>query len=149
MDFRALQLALVLLTNSLTSTQATLATIAPQQEVIERPLTQEEQLVRITFWDAPDMFETIRCESHFRQFDAKGKTLKNWNTNGTVDRGIGQINSVHEKEAKRLGFDLDTLEGNLSFARHLYDREGSSPWVCSRIKHAGDEGVQTLAFRKY
>jgi hypothetical protein len=42
------------------------------------------------------------------------------------------IASVHRHEARKLGFDIDTLKGNLRYAFHLYKQEGTRPWRASR-----------------
>ena len=51
--------------------------------------------------------------------------------NGT-DIGRYMINSVHEPEARALGFNLWTDEGNSEYARYLYRREGTGPWSASK-----------------
>ncbi len=65
------------------------------------------------------------------QFNANGSVV-----HGRVhkpDTGACQINaSVHAKEAKALGMDLNTLEGNLQFALQLYSKEGNKPWSQSK-----------------
>ena len=48
------------------------------------------------------------------------------------DTGILQINSsVHGKRAKQLGYNLNTLEGNLGYGLLLYQEEGVRPWSAS------------------
>ena len=34
----------------------------------------------------------------------------------------------HTSPAYDLGFDIETLEGNLDYARYTYEREGTAPW---------------------
>lgn len=46
------------------------------------------------------------------------------NTNGTVDRGIAQINSVHGGDDLEM-FNVDT---NLKAARAIYDKQGIGAW---------------------
>lgn len=88
---------------------------------------QIEELVRVAFTDAPVMVEIARCESKFRQFTDSGAVFY-----GGVDKdmvGIFQFyEAVHRERANILGFDLTTVEGNIGFARHLYDEAGVTPW---------------------
>ncbi len=67
-----------------------------------------------------------------RQFNGDGSVVTNQNDDGTTDVGKWQINSRHEAEAKELGIDLRTEEGNRKFAEVLYAREGTVPWNASR-----------------
>lgn len=87
-----------------------------------------EAQVRAAFADAPDMIAVAKCESGYRQFNDDGTPLHGgW---GGKYVGIFQISEeVHSAEAARLGDDINTIAGNIAYARHLYDREGSVPWV--------------------
>lgn len=40
--------------------------------------------------------------------------------------------SVHRGGAMALGFDIDTLEGNLAYAKHLFTVSGTTPWNSSK-----------------
>jgi len=43
-----------------------------------------------------------------------------------------QINELyHADEAKALGYDIYTIQGNVAFARYLYDKQGTKPWMSS------------------
>jgi len=43
-----------------------------------------------------------------------------------------QINEYyHTDKAKKLGLNLRTVEGNLAYAKYLYDKEGTQPWISS------------------
>lgn len=60
-----------------------------------------------------------------RQFNADGSVVhgpgNNW--------GICQINATaHAEEAKALGIDYMTREGNIDFALYLYSKRGYKPW---------------------
>ncbi len=87
-----------------------------------------EAQVRAAFADAPDMIAAAKCESGYRQFNDDGSPLHGgW---GGKYVGIFQISEeVHSAEAARLGDDISTVAGNIAYARHLYDREGTVPWV--------------------
>ena len=54
------------------------------------------------------------------------------NTNHTFDSGLMQINSSHIQEAKKMGIDIFTDEGNAQFAIHLINTCGLSPWKASK-----------------
>jgi hypothetical protein len=97
-------------------------TAAPLPTVMKQePKTLREE-VEEYFADAPELVAIARCESHFRQFEKDGKVKR-----GQVNRydlGIMQINELyHGEKAEELGLDLHTLEGNLKYARYLYDKE--------------------------
>lgn len=86
-----------------------------------------EQRVREYFKDTPVMIEIARCESKFRQFTDNGSVLRGGAGGGMV--GVFQFyEQIHIAPALTLGFDLTTLEGNLGYARHLYNTSGTTPW---------------------
>jgi uncharacterized membrane protein YdfJ with MMPL/SSD domain len=90
-------------------------------------VVQVEKQVREFFADIPVMIEIAQCESKFRQFTDAGTVLRGGASGGMI--GIFQFfESVHSKGALTLGFDLDTVEGNLGYARHLYNQSGTAPW---------------------
>lgn len=89
-----------------------------------------ERFIEDYFFDIPQLKKVAFCESSFRHFEKNGEPRR-----GKVNRydvGVMQINELyHAKEAGALGFDLETIDGNVAFARHLYEREGSRPWNSS------------------
>lgn len=90
-----------------------------------------EQYVRKYFKDIPIMIEVARCESTFRQLDDDGEVHR-----GRVvpqDVGVMQINEYyHLDQALKKNIDIYSLDGNLSYARDLYEREGTVPWNSSK-----------------
>jgi len=95
--------------------------------------TNREQVSRYVkeyFADTPVLAEIARCESTYRQVGSNGEVIR-----GNVNRydvGIMQINELyHGKKASELGYDLHTLDGNLSYAKYLYEKEGVKPWFSS------------------
>ena len=88
-----------------------------------------EASVRSFFADTPVMADIANCESQFHQFNSDGSVLHG----GYRDRMIGifQIAPMHESEAEAHGFDLDTITGNMAYAKLLYDQNGTSPWLDS------------------
>ncbi len=96
----------------------------------EVELTTEEY-VRAYFSDIPVMQDIAWCESRFRHYDSTGKPLRNMQGSSAI--GVMQImSSLHQEPAQRLGHDITTLEGNMAYARHLYERNGTRDWNASR-----------------
>lgn len=93
--------------------------------------SEVETRVREYFADTPILIDIARCESTFRQTGPDGKILR-----GIVnpdDVGVMQINQYyHGDSSKRLGQDIMTLEGNMAYARHLYEVYGADPWSASK-----------------
>ena len=89
-----------------------------------------ELYVRHYFADFPIMAKIAYCESRFRQFDKNGKIIRGIENRSDV--GVMQINEFyHLERAKKMGIDIYTLDGNLFYARDLYEREGARPWMAS------------------
>lgn len=99
-----------------------------------------EEYVQDYFSDIPVMVAIAGCESHFRHVDTHGNIIR-----GEVnpdDVGVMQINEhYHGAKAKSKGIDLYTLQGNLAYARLLYEDKGTAPWNASK----GCWGGKTLA----
>jgi hypothetical protein len=95
------------------------------------PVSQSpKEFVSSYFADIPIMIDISRCESHFHQYDADGSVYRGQINN--LDVGIMQINEhYHADVAKKLGLDLYTMQGNVAYARYLYDKEGTAPWSSS------------------
>ena len=81
-----------------------------------------------------DLKKICTCESGLTQYNADGTVLS-----GRVnpsDKGICQINLYyHEAQALKLDYDLYTEEGNIAYAKWLYDHEGATPWSWSSACH--------------
>ena len=89
-----------------------------------------EDLVREYFADIPIMVQIAKCESRFTQFDKDGSIHRG--RINPADVGTFQVNEYyHLKESKKLNMDIYTIEGNLKYARHLYESEGVDPWSAS------------------
>ena len=77
------------------------------------------------------MVAIIGCESGYIHYKSDGSVLTGHVT--PRDSGVAQINKdYHEDRAESLGYDLDDIYGNLGYARHLYNEQGSAPWVCAQ-----------------
>jgi len=129
------------------TTSATTSAPAPIVKTVTpmRPLVSIETYVREYFRDEPLLAEIARCESTFRQYDAKGNILR-----GIVnddDIGVMQINKFyHEDKADQLGYDIYSIDGNLAFGRWLYQKYGATPWSASSPCWAkSNSNTQTIA----
>lgn len=100
-------------------------------EVTAKPIASVEQYVHTYFSDTPILAKVAKCESRFRQYDSKGNAMR-----GMVkeDVGVMQINEYYHKDtAEKLGLDIYTLDGNIAYAKYLYEKEGTAPWSASEL----------------
>ena len=87
----------------------------------------EKEKVHAFFADNKAMIEIASCESGLRQTTDSGSVLRGGLNNSMI--GVFQLHEkYHRSTAESLGFDIDTIEGNLSYAKHLYEKEGLTPW---------------------
>lgn len=119
-----------------------------QSAVVPMPAAQTvEQYIRGYFADTPIMIEIARCESRFKQFDKDGSIHR-----GVVnasDLGVMQVNEYyHGKAADKLGLDLYTIQGNVAYAKYLYDKEGTQPWSSSSPCWSKSKVYKDLALNK-
>lgn len=95
------------------------------------PLLTTEDEIRKYFADIPVLISIAECESHFTQFDPNGLPLP-----GVLDpddTGAFQINKrYHLEDSVKAEMDINTLEGNMEFARSLYESQGTTPWNKSK-----------------
>ncbi|HEX7724300.1 MAG TPA: hypothetical protein VF438_01000 [Candidatus Paceibacterota bacterium] len=91
-----------------------------------------EAYVRQAYADTPILIEVARCESTFRQYDsATGQVVRGIVNKGDV--GVMQINEgYHAEEAAKKGYDIYSVQGNVAFAKKLYEKFGTSPWSASK-----------------
>lgn len=125
-------LSLILLFASVAfSTPSTaLSTTTTTDVVIEHPQTLE-QYVRDYYADTPVLADIAWCESRMRQLGPDGKIFRG--VANPDDVGVMQINTqYHEERAVAMNMDLFTLNGNLAYAKYLYEKEGSQPWSSSK-----------------
>ena len=120
-----------------TSTGTTSAPVSTSTPKVVSVAKVESELKKTTkeivsdyFSDIPIMVEIAKCESQFTQFDKDGSVHRGRANNADV--GAFQINEYyHLKHSKGLDMDIHTLEGNMKYARHLYESEGVDPWSAS------------------
>ena len=90
-----------------------------------------EQYVKKYFKDIPIMVHIARCESTFRQLTSQGDIHRGRVNNSDV--GVMQINEFyHGDTAEQENLDIYTIEGNVAYARDLYERQGTKPWNSSK-----------------
>lgn len=82
---------------------------------------------------AAEAEKVFTCESGLNNM-----VVNTRNTNGSVDRGVPQINSIHAKRFKEMyGIDYNIgahdIDLSLQYAKFLYDHQGWTPWVCRYI----------------
>lgn len=88
---------------------------------------EAERQVREHFAHVPAMIDIARCESGFRQYADSGEVFRG-GLNGKMF-GVFQLHSdYHLEPASNMGLDITTLEGNLAYAKYLYENEGLTPW---------------------
>lgn len=92
--------------------------------------TTLESYVREYYKDTPVLAEIARCESHFTQYTDRGNILRGREV--STDVGVMQINETyHAAAARRMGYDIYTLQGNLAYAQAIYEKSGAAPWTAS------------------
>lgn len=90
-----------------------------------------KEYVKTYFSDVPILARVAWCESKFTHTEEDGSVLRGSVTPNDV--GVMQINThYHGKTAQKLGIDLHTIDGNLAYARYLYEKKGMTPWNASR-----------------
>ena len=107
------------------------------------PLTDNSDIrsyVRAAYADEPLLVDIARCESSFRQYGTDGQALRGKANHADV--GVMQINEkYHADQAKKLGYDIYTAEGNVAFAKYLYAKYGTDPWSSSEVCWADSSGL--------
>ena len=79
----------------------------------------------ITWEDYDKLFQLVdRCEN-----PSWNPNATHINTNGSIDRGIFQINNIHKSLTNVDAFDF---RKNIDFAIQLYKKQGVHPWSCSK-----------------
>lgn len=98
-----------------------------------QPITDSANVKRYvadSFADTPILAHIASCESHNRQYDSDGNVLRGEKNHSDI--GVMQINEAyHRAEAEKLNLDIDTIEGNVAFAKILYEKKGAKPWISS------------------
>lgn len=105
--------------------------VAPVVDTVATSTDSVTNQIETAFSGYGQLRRICRCESNLSQFEKDGVTVLRGRENPR-DLGICQINDFyHGERAKKLGFDLHSLTGNVAYAKHLYESEGTKPWVWS------------------
>jgi hypothetical protein len=105
--------------------------VAPVVDKVATSTASVTSQIETAFSGYGQLRRICSCESHLTQFEKDGVTVLHGREN-PKDLGICQINELyHGEQAKKLGFDLYSLIGNVAYAKHLYESEGTKPWVWS------------------
>lgn len=100
-----------------------------------------EHFVVLAFPNTPVMVEVARCESGLRHYVGDGTVLRGGL--GGKMMGLFQLHETyHRAPARAMGLNIDTLAGNLLYAKHLYAQEGLMPWRSSA--HCWDTVTQEV-----
>ncbi|XKT74292.1 MAG: hypothetical protein ACJKTH_02975 [Patescibacteria group bacterium UBA2163] len=112
------------------SAHTNLVSTSVQATSAEQQIDSLEAYVEDYFADAPILTQIAHCESSMRHLGKDGEILR-----GIVDSddiGVMQINTrYHQETADELGINIYSLQGNLEYARYLYDTQGVQPWSAS------------------
>ncbi len=111
--------------------------------VVDQPITLEDH-VRESFKDTPVMAEIARCESQFRQFNKDGTVLRGMAVKKDV--GLFQINEgYHAAAAKALGLNIYSVDGNMAYAKVIFEKSGTQPWKASKPCWGKSDAALALA----
>lgn len=106
--------------------EVTSITVVNKEDLPE--IEQIKSYIREVFGKESDnAFKVLSCENK-----ALNPKATNHNRNGSIDRGIFQINSVHDN-GKAKGKDMFNFEDNIDVAYKIYEEQGWSPWTCSHM----------------
>jgi len=118
---------------------------AVTQQVMAAPKSPHPKQKKASSEVPPILQRIAFCESRDRQFDEDGNVI-----HGSVtpyDTGRYQINAaIWYDTAKKIGYDLDTEEGNEAMALLLYKTSGTKPWRSSQ--KCWDRQLQIVADSK-
>ncbi len=112
-------ISLIMFWQALNSPVIYIAPAKPQVVNIDTLINVKSALYSI---DSELVRDIVECES------GGLITAINHNTNGTTDRGLMQINTVHQTGA----LDMFNPEDNLEFGLRLMKEQGTRPWNSSK-----------------
>lgn len=120
-----------------TEVQAPKKVQAKKVRPVSIPSTEVARLVANEFGTSSVMYRIAACESTGsvsgvpRHFDKDGGLLR-----GKInpqDVGVFQVNEhYHLADSLKAGIDIHTVEGNIKWARKLYERNGTRDWNWSK-----------------
>lgn len=104
------------------------ATFYPNTVIAEN--TVEVEVIKEP--EYPILDRIAQCESKNKHYGKSGQVLMVPNTNGTVDVGRHQINTVWFAKATELGLDITKEEDNRAMAEWIYLNRGTEDWYSSK-----------------
>lgn len=128
-----LLVGLGLFATSVTPVAAQINVLQPKGETAAGSGSNEgiRDQVEDVFGDDHIMVDVARCESSFRQFNADGDVLVNEESDAI---GIFQLlEDWHAEPAEDIGLSIYTPEGNITYAKELYELDGLKPWSPSSL----------------
>jgi len=109
--------------------------VIPREVKIETSIewseSRIEEQIRKVFWEEPDLAVAIaKCEGIT---NGKLDPFAFNPTNGSDDKGIFQISTLHHGvRVEELGLDMFDVQDNLTYAKILFDSQGTQPWSASK-----------------
>lgn len=91
----------------------------------------DREVIKEVEMKAPVLERIAKCEAGGKH-KKNGQVIFKANTNGTVDVGKYQINSIWNITATKMNLDLTKEEDNEAFAKWLYANKGTEPWFPSK-----------------
>jgi hypothetical protein len=111
--------------------ESKMATNVPMSPLrADQPFASRRAYIEAYYADTPILAKIAFCESSFRHIRNDGSVIRGAVNSGDI--GVMQVNEwYHADTASRMGYDLYDLHGNLEYARNLYERQGTTPWLSS------------------
>ncbi len=121
---------IIILASLALSSPVALADSVNEVEIAKNPESLHEYVDEY-FKDAPIMSRIAYCESRYRHLNPDGSIFRGRQVK--EDIGVMQVNlTYHEATAKKMNINLYSLNGNLEYARALYEKQGTTPWDSSK-----------------
>ena len=100
--------------------------------IMTKMATADTKIITVVSTSTPSVMQRIaQCESGNSQYNKQGQLLIHVNSDGSYDVGKYEINSVHNAEATKLGYDLTKESDNKAYAMYLYQNRGTGDWSSS------------------
>lgn len=105
--------------------------VSAHESVVVRQMTIEQK-IRSVFGENGDWaVKCFKSESWSRKLNDYDPNATHVNTNGTTDRGVAQVNSIHCGKVKGDCENLYDVDENLRVAKIVYDTQGKGAWYGS------------------
>jgi len=105
--------------------------VAPKYDLLPLFSIAGAEVAEDAFVGYKTLKRICECESNLTHYNEKGSILRGRENRDDV--GICQINRrYHGEDAEALNMNIYTKEGNIAFAKYLYDKYGTDPWIWSK-----------------